>query len=79
MLKFLCGSETFVKIVIIVVHLPFAMVILLMSVMFLIDTKQICTEIAWFFFKSLIKQFNGTKKAKLVKYVTKFSFCNRAT
>ena len=54
MLKFLCGSETFVKIVIIVVHLPFAMVILLMSVMFLIDTKQICTEIAWFFFKSLI-------------------------
>ena len=51
MLKFHCGIETFVKIVIFVVHLPFSMLILLMSVMLHIDTKQICTKIAWFFLR----------------------------
>ena len=48
MLKFHCGIETFVKIVIFVVHLPFSMLILLMSVMLNIDMKQICRKIAWF-------------------------------
>ena len=61
MIRLLCDSEIFVKIVILVVHMPFTMLILLMSVMFFIDGKQICTEIAWFVFNSLIYKFLGSR------------------
>ena len=67
MLKFHCGIETFVKIVIFVVHLPFSMLILLMSVMLHIDTKQICTKIAWFFLRVFDKKNIGSKYWKWPK------------